>query len=143
MKYLTNGFAPGMLELPTLVQFNETTAEEFCQVAKDPSTINAIGHKGTSDLINQLCGSNITTNRIQIKANANDELYIVNVAVRLEEGKVLKKEELEQLLKDGKIKFVKAKVIDYKVISDLIRCKGVCDEKTYDSLVSELGRDVQ
>lgn len=126
MKYLANAFFPSMVELPAFVEFKETTLEEFCQAVTVAQ--NAIGHKGTTDIINQLCGTSINTNRIQIRAKAGDELYIFTIGVRLEEGRVLSKEELEQLLKEGKIKFVRAKVIYYKIIFHNIK-RGVMMEK--------------
>jgi len=106
--FIANGFTPAMLKLPSGVEFKEVGQEEFCQATKHAT--NSVGHTATIDLINQLCGSNLQVNRVSIKADFGDEIYITMVAVRLEEGKVLNSEEVKAMHKEGKIKFVKAKV---------------------------------
>ncbi len=62
-----------------------------------------------------------------------DNLYIVMVAVRLEEGKVLSKEEIQRMYQEGKIMFVRATIYG-AVLKELSNCEGTCDEKTYDNL---------
>ena len=49
MLYITNGFSPSMLKLPTDVEFKEVGKEEFCGAAS--KGVNAIGHAGTLSLI--------------------------------------------------------------------------------------------
>jgi len=132
MIYLSNGFSPSMLSrLPLDVEFKETTKEEFCESVRH--AVNSIGHVGTIDLVNKLCGTLLSMNRISIKADVSDEIYIVLVTVRLEEGKILKTEEIEQLYRDGKVKLLKAKIYG-DVLEELANCEGKCDEATYDSL---------
>jgi len=107
--YLANGFSPSMLPLPAYVQFTNIDIKEFCQVVTG-GVQNAIGHQGTADLINGLCGSNLQVNRASIKANAGDQIYIITLLYRLEEGKVLKSDEIQRLYEEGKVQFIKAKV---------------------------------
>lgn len=135
MIYLANAFSPNMINMPAAVEFEETNLEEFCSAVKSNS-INAIGHQGTVGLINQLCGTNIVVNRISIKAGIGDLIYIIMLSVRLEEGKVLGSQELEQMLKEGKIKFVKAKIYG-AVLGQLAECHQKCDEKYYDYLAEK------
>jgi len=107
--YLANGFSPSMLSrLPLDLEFKEVGQEEFCQATKHAT--NSVGHTATIDLINQLCGSNLEINRISIKVNVGDEIYIIMLVMRLEEGKILSAEEIRRLYEEGKIKFVKVKV---------------------------------
>jgi hypothetical protein len=132
MIYLANGFSPSMLtKLPLDVEFKEIDKDEFCEAVKH--SINSIGHAGTIDLINKLCGTDLKMNRISIKADISDEIVIVLLTVRLEEGKVLSSEEIEQMYKEGKVKLIKAKIYG-AVLEELSNCEGKCDEITYDSL---------
>lgn len=109
--YLVNSFSPSMIPIPSRVEFFELSAEEFCKKVSNPNIVNAIGHQGTVDLVNSLCSANLTMNRAQIKAEVGDELLITSLMVRLPEGKVLNSEEMKQLLSEGKIKFVEARVL--------------------------------
>lgn len=133
MNYVTNGFSPSMLQkLPSDVEFMPITADEFCQVVNG-FHVNAVGHQGTADLINGLCGSSLRMNRVPINALSGDHIYIVTLTTRLEEGKVLSREEIKHIYDEGKVKFIKA-VIYGAVLSELSECEGKCNEMTYDSL---------
>jgi len=130
--YLANGFSPSMLStFPADLQFKEVGQEEFCQATKH--SINSIGHNGTIELVNKLCGSDLQVNRVAIKLNIGDEIYITMLTVRLEEGKILSKEEITKMYEEGKVKFVKAKVYG-PVLSELSECEGICEERKYDTL---------
>ena len=107
-KYLVNGFSSNMLSQPSDVSFKLIDEQEFCMNVTD--SINAIGYDGTIGLINMLCGTHISTNRISIKVQPTDVVYIFGLATRLPEGKVLTRDELSQLLHDGKIQFWKATI---------------------------------
>ena len=131
MLYVTNGFSPSMLKLPANVEFKEVDKEEFCGAVN--RGVNAIGHAGTIDLVNNLCGIALSVNRISITAAVGDEIYIIMLATRLEEGKVLKAEEIQRMYNEGKVRLVKAKVYG-AVLEELSDCQGVCDEATYDTL---------
>ena len=132
MIYLANGFSPAMLSRLSLdVEFKEIDKDGFCEAIKH--AINSIGHAGTVDLINKLCGTSLSMNRISIKVEVGDEIHVVLVTVRLEEGKILKSEEIEQMYKEGKVKLLKAKIYG-DVLEELANCEGKCDEATYDNL---------
>jgi len=134
MIYITNGFSPSMLaKLPLDVEFSPVEVKEFCEEIRKGQHVNAIGHQGTVDLINGLCGSNLQVNRVSIQANVGDVLYVAMLTVRLEEGKVLSKEEITKMYDEGKVKFIKAMVYG-AVLAELSGCRGVCDEATYDTL---------
>ena len=132
--YLANAFSPSMLmKLPVDVEFRDITREEFCEEVVKGRHENAIGHVGTVQLINSLCGSNLNINRVSIQANIGDEIYIILLTIRLEEGKVLKSDEIKRLYEEGKVKFVKALIFD-AVIADLAACENICNEFAYDAL---------
>lgn len=133
MIYITNGFSPSMLKLPADVEFTNVDVKEFCEEIIKGRHVNTIGHQGTVDLINKLCGSNLKVNRISIQANVGDQIYIVTLTVRLEEGKILSKEEITKMYDEGKVKFIKAMVYG-AVLKELSDCEDVCDEVTYDRL---------
>jgi hypothetical protein len=150
------------MSIGSTVQFDEISKEEFCNAVSN--AINAIGHESTVSLINTLCNTSIKLNRIAIKAKPGDQLFIVTIMVRLEEGKILTLPEITQMYNEGKIKFVRARVYSndlyntieelakfhaklYDVIEQLVECAqtGACDERQYDYLAnlakSNLARD--
>jgi len=131
MVYITNGFSPSMLKLPADVEFKEVSKDEFCGAVS--KGVNAIGHAGTIDLINKLCGTVLSVNRISITATVGDEIYIIMLTTRLEEGKVLNADEIQRMYNEGKVRLVKAKVYG-AVLEELSNCQGVCNEVTYDAL---------
>ena len=136
--YLTNSFTPAMLmSIKSTVQFDEASKEEFCNAVSN--AINAIGHESTASLINSLCSTNIKVNRIAIKAKPGDQIYIFTVMVRLEEGKILSTQEIQQMYNEGKVKFVRARVYSnnvIEVIEQLAKCaEQTCDER-YDYLAN-------
>ncbi len=115
--YLANGFSPSMLNLstPMNIRFSRVNIEEFCseinEAIRGNSLINAIGHKATVSLVNSLCGTNLTENRISITINSAEEVLIVTVSERLPEGKILSEEEIKALLQQGKILFIRAEAM--------------------------------
>jgi len=130
--YLANAFSPSMLsQLPADVEFQRVDQKEFCKIIN--GSINAIGHQSTVDLINAMCNSNLTVNRVTIKVSVGDTIYIVVLNFRLEEGKVLDTEEINKAYSEGKILLLKATIYG-AVLKELSNCEEMCDEFTYDSL---------
>jgi len=117
--------------LSTDVEFKEIGKDEFCEATKH--AMNSVGHTATIDLINQLCGSKLQINRISIKVNVGDEIYIIMSAIRLEEGKILKSDEIYRMYEEGKVKFIRAMVYG-AVLKELVDCEGACNELAYDAL---------
>ena len=130
-KYLVNGFSPNMISKDVDASFTQIDEQEFC--INVPTATNAIGHDGTVSLINMLCGTHITTNRVAIKVQPHDSVYIFGIATRLPEGKVLTRDELVQLLESGKIQFWKVDIFP-PILATLAECGGRCDEAEYDHL---------
>ena len=114
--FLTNGFSPSMLKLEMhnkiKVEFEEINKEDFCKMIKSANDIvNAIGHQSTVNLVNALCSTQFQMNRSSIIINKGDVIVALILTVRLEEGRILKDDEIKQLLEQGKIKFVKIDVL--------------------------------
>jgi hypothetical protein len=72
---------------------------------------NAVGHKGTVELINNLLGLNLSVNRIQVKLDYNDTVVVVQLKTRLEEGQVLSPYQMYQLYEQGMVEFSLVKVV--------------------------------
>jgi len=109
--YLLNGFSPAMLDPSvSVVRFTKIPESVLCDALKVYDLTNAIGHKSTINLINQLCKTDLKENRIQIKLDAGDDAFIIVVTERLEEGKVLTDDEMKKMFDDGKIKIYYAEV---------------------------------
>lgn len=130
--YLANGFSPSML--PLAVEFKEVSDKEFCDAVTH--AVNSIGHTGTIDLVNQLCGTSLAVNRVSIKVDIGDQIFIVLLTVRLEEGKVLSYEEIQKMYAEGKVRFIRATIYG-AVLEELSNCESKCDEITYDSLANK------
>jgi len=96
-----------MLEkLPSSVVIDRLDLLEFCtSIYLNDEIVNTIGHDSTVRLVNVLCKTNFSKNRIEIKLNRGDMLYIVTIRERLPEGKILTDEELRQMYRDGKVEF--------------------------------------
>ncbi len=67
--------------------------------------VSAVGHPGTATALTNLLGMDIPVNRIPIKLNSGDSLFVFQLSVRLAEGQILTKDEVERLYKEGKAQF--------------------------------------
>ncbi|CAC87312.1 hypothetical protein [Sulfolobus islandicus rod-shaped virus 2] len=104
--YLANAFSINMLsKFPIKVTIDKIDRLEFCTNIDNEEIINAIGHDATIQLINSLCDTKLEKNRIEIKLDKNDKLYIIQISQRLEEGKILSLEEILKLYESGKVQF--------------------------------------
>jgi len=110
MEYLLNAIGISMVRHNLVLKFGKLSKDEFCEKAKASDVKNAIGHSGTIELINTLCGSNLQTNRIMVTLNPKDVAYVISIAFRLEEGKTLSFNEINKLYNDGKILLYKVNV---------------------------------
>jgi len=72
---------------------------------KQGDFISAVGHESTAKLLSELLGVEIMPNRIFVDMELWDEALAIQFLERIQEGKVLSKDELEELYKKGKIVF--------------------------------------
>ena len=111
--YLANAFSLSML--PPKKEFElhirEIDINEVKEWLKLKFT-SVIGHEATASVLSQLLGIQIPVNRIQIKLEHGDILIVFQLMTRLPEGKILTREELEQLIQQGLVKFYYVSVYD-------------------------------
>jgi hypothetical protein len=67
--------------------------------------VSAIGHEATAKLLTELLYYEVPVNRISVEFQDRDVALVVKLKQRLEEGKVLNKEELDEMIKSGMIEF--------------------------------------
>jgi len=83
----------------------EVSLETAREWIKQGDFISAVGHESTAKLLSELLGVEIKPNRIFVDMQKGDEALAIQFLQRVQEGKVLSKEELEELYKQGKIVF--------------------------------------
>ena len=110
-KYLANSFSLGMLsKLPAVVKIEEVPKEVFCREIRN--AISVIGHEGTAQIITNLCSVPVTVNRSAVQLNKGDIVYVFQLITRLPEGKILSMQEIEELILQNKVKFMRVEVIE-------------------------------
>lgn len=98
MYYISNAFALSMLtEIPATLRVSELTVEDVRKLLSENEFISAIGHQSTSLILSELLQIPIPMNRVQIKIGGNDKLIVYQLMQRVEEGKILSREEILQL----------------------------------------------
>lgn len=108
-KYLVNAFSLNMIRIERDIELKmnirRIDIREFGELLRTGGVVNAIGHQGMIDLINTLFNTDFKMNRIEVRLQDGDELLLIQVRMRLPEGRVLNKEELNELLGKGLIEF--------------------------------------
>ncbi len=105
---LLNAISVSMIPNGGGIVTNPISVEEAKKLVSEAPVESFIGHAATAQLLSQLLGINVETNRAMFVAKEPAEAIIVSITERLPEGKVLTHEELQQLLQAGKIKLFKA-----------------------------------
>ena len=67
---------------------------------------SAVGHPSTAQLLSNLLGVEVSTNRVQVFLKPGDEALAIQFLVRFAEGHVADLQELQRLYEEGKIQFV-------------------------------------
>jgi len=88
-----------------VLQAEKVSLETARNWIKAGDFISAVGHESTAKLLSNLLGVEISANRIFVDMEIWDEALAIQLLERIPEGKVLTKEELEELYKQGKIVF--------------------------------------
>ena len=108
-KYLANAFSLSMLtSLPVRLLVEELTKEQFCTEIRD--AISSIGHEATAQVLAAICGNPITVNRTAIQVRKGDVIYVFQLLTRLPEGRILNAQELQQMITENKVKFLRVTV---------------------------------
>ena len=95
-----NAFSINMLKGDAVLRFTEINLETvifLIQPDNDP-IYSIIGHQGTADLLTAKLGREIKFNRENYKKEKEDRIIVCLPTSRLEEGKVLSREELDKTL---------------------------------------------
>jgi len=95
--YISNAFSIGMLSSnDSIVRIKNLELEKVKEILSR-GFISAVGHKATADVITQMVGIDIPTNRVEIKLTTSDKLVVFQILTRLPEGVILSKEEVDKI----------------------------------------------
>lgn len=88
-----------------LYSYKHISPETARRLIRSGRFISAIGHSGTAEMLSEWSGIHVPANRINVMLERGDIALVVKIETRLPEGKVLDKNEIEALFKEGKITF--------------------------------------
>jgi hypothetical protein len=98
MLYVSNAFSLGMLQVSEVtLKVTEVNLATVKSLLKAQDFQSAVGHQGTADIVTSLLDVAVPMNRISLKLGKGDTLVVFQLLTRLEEGRVLSKEEVEKL----------------------------------------------
>lgn len=111
MLYLVNSFSLGMLKNKEgKFSYKQISLQEAQNLVRQ-EFISAVGHQATAELMSTLLGIPVSYNRVEISLSPGDILLVLQLLVRIEEGKVLSIEDMKELLKEEKIVFYKVEIL--------------------------------
>jgi len=98
MLHISNAFSLGMLQgSEVTLKVTEVNLATVKSLLKAQDFQSAVGHQGTADIVTSLLDVAVPMNRISLKLGKGDTLVVFQLLTRLEEGRVLSKEEVEKL----------------------------------------------
>jgi hypothetical protein len=108
--YVTDAFSVRMLnDFPIKLVIDKVDKTEFCYKIDsrmhDGELISAIRYSNSAKMINVLCNVQVEKNRMEIKLNKGDELYVILPKMKPDDGRELSKEEIEKMYREGRIEF--------------------------------------
>jgi len=110
MYVIGNAFSVNMLDSDATISFRRISLDKVKEILKSNDFKSIVGHPATAQFLSELIGVKIEANREMYKINKDDVLIVAVIGVRLPEGKVLSKEEVEALYKEGKVVFWEVKM---------------------------------
>jgi hypothetical protein len=78
-------------------QLNTITLDQAKELIKDKETLSAIGHASTAQVLTEILGIDVPVNRIQFEQRPDQSALVFKLKGRPEEGKILSREEIEQI----------------------------------------------
>ncbi len=111
--YLTNSFSLGMVNPSPeglTLKVRPLTLEEVSCLLKEGYT-SAVGHTATAQVLSLLLGMEVPSNRTSISLSQGDRVIVFQIRTRLEEGRVLSREEVEALHRQGLTAFYLVEVL--------------------------------
>jgi len=98
MLYVGNAFSLGMLQgSEVTLRVTEVSVQMVKSLLQAQDFQSAVGHQGTADIVTSLLDIAVPMNRVSLKLEKGDTLVVFQLLTRLEEGRVLTKEEVEKL----------------------------------------------
>ncbi len=94
---ISNAFSVNMLREMAFLSFIPTNISDVKFYIQEGELYSIIGHKATADLLTAKLGVEIKYNRENYTRKKDDRIIVCLPSKRLEEGKVLTLEELEQI----------------------------------------------
>ncbi|MEM4048872.1 MAG: DUF1874 domain-containing protein [Zestosphaera sp.] len=107
--YISNSFSLGMIPGGGLLAVLPITGQDFCESLKEG--ISVVGHPATAQVLSTMCGQEVQVNRKAITLEKNDKVVVAQILTRLDEGKVLSADEVNELVKQGKMTFMEVTVL--------------------------------
>ena len=108
--YALDAFSPNMLgETPTKLIIDRLTKDEFCEKIHVYSQTGdlkvALSRESSAKIINTLCGTQLSRNKIRIKLDEGDKALIILTKVRLDDENPPTDDQVKQMLRGEKIEF--------------------------------------
>ncbi len=112
--YVANAFSLSMLNpLPPTgrtLTVRPVSLEEVKNLLREGEYVSAVGHPATAEVMSALLGVEVPPNRVSITLQVGDTLVVFQLGVRLEEGKILSSEEVQDLYNRGLASFAMVEV---------------------------------
>ena len=96
-KYVANAFSLSMIPQSAAILAVTSPSEGEVKAFLKSEVVSAVGHAATAEIIKELTGVPVPVNRVPIILNPGDEVLVFQLLKRLEEGKVLSREEIKAL----------------------------------------------
>ena len=111
MLYILNAFSISMLPPEGAVVKVSPISLGEAKALLNEGFESAVGHESTAQLLSTLLGMEVPPRRVAIAMSPGDRAVIFQLRTRLEEGKVLSKEEVEALYQQGLASFYLVEVL--------------------------------
>lgn len=112
MKYVLSSLVMPCADSKFVLECKKIDLNEAREFVRKGDFVSAVGHKSTAELLSKLLGVEIEANRVFVNMEKGDEAIAVQFLERIQEGKVLDIEEIEEMYHSGKIIFRYIKRID-------------------------------
>jgi len=96
MLFISNAFSLSMIQPPCSIKVEEINLQQVNSLLVEPF-LSAVGHQSTAEILSKLTGTSIPVNRVNLSLIKSDQLIVFQLLTRLEEGRILTEQELEQL----------------------------------------------
>jgi hypothetical protein len=96
-------------DFPVKLLIDKIDRVEFCYKINsrmdDNGLMSAIRYSNSAKMINVLCDVEVQKNRMEIKLNKGDELFVILPRMKPDDGREISREEIERMYREGRIEF--------------------------------------